>query len=268
MERRTRKTGFCLLPLLLGVFTVAMAAPPLSSSGCTGASAAAWTTQLFAPDGEHLFTVQGDGLVQKRALPHLSPVAGVALNEPIRGAALSHDGRFLALGAPQSRRLLILDATDLQLIKQIPVQPTRESTARVAQIGSIAARNAFLVTFSDAPQLWEVNYQTPPPAGFGNWVHDYRKDSGEAKTTAFPVRKLWLETVLPRFRLDPEGVFVSGVNPRGELVLFDLDLGRTTAIIPAAPTASREADCETDAPVIHFVHPCRKSSETLQNDNR
>jgi len=241
------KTGSLLLPLLLGALAEA-AAPPLPSADnlsavrvCdkTDISRSVPAATLFAPSGEHLFVVRKNGWVQKRSLPRLSPVAEVDLKELLRGAALSHDGRFLALGAPQSTRLLILDTTDLHLVKQIPTHPTRESIARVAHIETAAARNAFIVTFSDAPQLWEVNYQTPPPAGFGNWVHDYRKDSGEAKITTFPARKLWLKAVLSSFHLDHEGVFVSGINPQGELVIFDLDLGRTTAIVPAASAAPK-----------------------------
>jgi len=240
------KTGSFLLLLLFGTLATA-ASPPLSSvvdpttiQGCDtrGANRSAPAAILFAPGGEYLFVVQGNGQVQKRSLPHLSPVAGLDLKEPVRGAALSHDGRFLALGTPQSTRLLILDASDLHLVKEIPTHPTRKSTAKVAHIETAAARNAFIVTFSDAPQLWEVNYQRQPPAGFGNWVHDYRKDSGEAKIVTFPVRKLWLEVVLSRFRLDHEGVFASGIDPQGRVVVFDLDLGRTIAIVSAPTTVS------------------------------
>ncbi|GEM_PF-5659567 len=236
------KTVSFLLLLLFGILTTA-ATPSFPAAGdqtavegsdYTDGGRNAPATLLFATDSEHLFVVWRNGQVQKRSLPHLSPVAGVDLKEPLQGAALSHDGLFLALGAPQSKHLLILDTTDLHVVKQIPTHPTKKSTARVAHIETAAARNTFIITFSNAPQLWEVNYQMPPPAGFGNWVHDYRKDSGEAKITSFPVRKLWLGVVLPGFHLDREGVFVSGTDTQGSLVIFDLDLGRTTAIVPAA----------------------------------
>jgi len=224
MLRQMKWKGF--RASLLGCFAMAL----LLAGG--PASAEGQARLLVAPDGESLYVVHADGRVDRRALPGLEPLARTTLGESLRGAALSHDGRFLALGAPDSTRLLILDAADLHLVKGMVTRPTRQGRARVAHIETMGARNAFLVGFSDTPQLWEVNYQVPPPAGFGNWVHDYRRDSGEAKVVAFPVRKLWLDAPLPEFRLDAEGVFVSGFDIRGRLVVFDLDLGRTVASMP------------------------------------
>jgi hypothetical protein len=210
-----------------------------ADSGKTATLGHASIPPLFSPDSEWLITIHPNGRIQKHSLPGLRVQAEKDLGEPLQGAALSHDGRILALGAPRSNRLLILETDTLRLAKAMATRPTRDRTARIAHIKTSPRRNTFLITFENAAQLWEVNYQNPPPAGFGNWVHDYRKDSGEAVALLFPVRKLWLDAPLPWFQADEQGVFIAGIRPDGGLLIFDLDLGRSVAHTSTAPAATR-----------------------------
>ena len=154
--------------------------------------------------------------------------------------ALSNDNKYLISNASQAHTLIIRDTKTQQTLKSIPVIDKTGKTSRITSIHNASKRNSFIVGLRDSPEMWEINYQNPPPTGFGTWVHDYRKDSGEAAVTPFPIRRLALDSPLDDFFFDKEYVNVISVPCEGNVVIIDLDLGRKVAEIDLSALPSND----------------------------
>ena len=143
--------------------------------------------------------------------------------------ASSSDKKFIITHKPTTNTLIIQDAKNLNELKVIPVVDKKKKSSLVSGLHDASARNSFIVTLKDSPEIWEINYQNPPPSGFGTWVHDYRKDSGEATNTLFPIRRLRFDKSVDNFFLDKDYVKVISVSCKGNIQIIDLDLGRKIA---------------------------------------
>ncbi len=141
----------------------------------------------------------------------------------------STNKKFLITSTTQHRNLKILEATSLKVLRLIPLIDKQGNRSEVSGIHDARLRNSFIVTLKNSPELWEINYETPPPAGFGTWVHDYRKDSGEATITLFPIRRITVKKPLNDFFLDNSSINVISVSCNGEIVIVDLDIGKVVA---------------------------------------
>ena len=90
-------------------------------------------------------------------------------------------------------------------------------------------RNSFVAALKDIREVWEINYQDYPPRGFGEWMHDYRTDSGENRAgKRFPVRRIRVKDYLDDFLFSQDYVTLIGASREGHGQVVDLDLGRTT----------------------------------------
>lgn len=128
-------------------------------------------------------------------------LASPALFPDSNNAASSVNNQYIINHDLVSNSLIIHSVkTNKQLIS-IPVIDKKGEFSGIAAIHDASARNSFIATLKDSPEIWEINYQHPPPAGFGTWVHDYRKDSGEAVSRLFPIRRLVLSSALDDFFL-------------------------------------------------------------------
>lgn len=194
----------------------------------------------YSSDGRYVYFTSRDGWISKYDLYQLKMVAEIRVGINARNSAISSDDRYVIVGNYMPNTLVILDAIDLKLIKVIPVIDQHGKSSRVSAVYDARPRNSFIVALKDSPELWEINYQNPPPAGFGNWVHDYRKDSGEAKKRLFPIRRIYLKDVLDDFLFDQDYVFVLSASRKGKGQVIDLDLGRKVADleIPGMPHLS------------------------------
>jgi len=190
--------------------------------------------------GRYVYFTSRDGWISKYDLYQLKMVAEIRVGINARNSAISNDDRFVIVGNYMPNTLVILDADDLSLVKIIPVIDKTGKGSRVSAVYDARPRNSFMVALKDSPELWEINYQNPPPAGFGNWVHDYRKDSGEAKVRLFPIRRIYLKDVMDDFFFDQEYVHVLSASRKGKGQVVDLDLGRKVADlkIPGMPHLS------------------------------
>ena len=194
----------------------------------------------FNSTGRYVYFTSRDGWISKFDLYQLKMVAEIRVGINARNTAISSDDRYVIVGNYMPNTLVILDASDLSLIKIIPVVDKNGNESRVSAVYDARPRNSFIAALKDSPELWEISYQNPPPAGFGNWVHDYRKTSGEAKVRLFPIRRLYLKSVLDDFFFDQEYVHVLSASRKGKGQVVDLDLGRKVADldIPGMPHLS------------------------------
>ena len=180
--------------------------------------------------GHYVFFTSRDGWISKFDLYQLKMVAEIRVGINTPNMAISSDDRFIIVGNYMPNTLVILDANDLSLIKIIPVVDKKGKPSRVSAVYDAWPRHSFITALKDSPELWEINYQNPPPAGFGNWVHDYRKESGEAIIRLFPIHRYYLDSILDDFLFDQEYVHVLSTSRRADKgQVVDLDLGRKVA---------------------------------------
>ncbi len=184
----------------------------------------------YAEGGRYVYFASRDGWISKFDIFNLSYTAEVRAGINTRNIAVSHDGRFVMAANYLPHSLVVLDAADLKPIKVIPVENTKGQSSRVSAVYTADPRNSFIAALKDIPELWEISYQTPPPKGFGRWMHDYREDSGEPDQRGlFPVRRIQVEDYLDDFFIDQDYVKIAGATRGGAGQVVDLDLGRAVS---------------------------------------
>lgn len=190
--------------------------------------------------GRYVYFTSRDGWISKYDLYQLKMVAEIRVGINARNSAISNDDRVVIVGNYMPNTLVILDAKDLSLIKIIPVVDKQGKPSRVSAVYDARPRDSFVVALKDSPELWEINYQDPAPAGFGEWVHDYRESSGEATSKTFPIRKIYLNSILDDFFFSQDYVHVLSASRKGKGQVVDMDLGRQVADleIPGMPHLS------------------------------
>ncbi len=190
--------------------------------------------------GRYVYFTSRDGWISKYDLYQLKMVAEIRVGINARNSAISNDDRVVIVGNYMPNTLVVLDAKDLSLLKIIPVVDKKGKPSRVSAVYDARPRDSFVVALKDSPELWEINYQDPAPAGFGEWVHDYRESSGEAKSKTFPIRKIYLKSVLDDFFFSQDYVHVLSASRKGKGQVVDMDLGRQVADldIPGMPHLS------------------------------
>jgi len=185
----------------------------------------------YSPDGRFVYFASRDGWISKFEMYNLKVTAEIRAGINTRNAAVSADGRYVLVGNYLPHTLVLLDARDLTPIKVIPVGASGGKSSRVSAVYDAAPRHSFIIALKDIPEVWELNYEDNPPAGFSGWVHDYREDSGDAiKPKRFPIRRIWLKDYLDDFFFDQEYEHLIGAarNAKNGQVV-DLTLGRKVA---------------------------------------
>ena len=185
----------------------------------------------YSATGRYVYFTSRDGWISKFDLYQLKMVAEIRVGINAHNTAVSSNDRFVIVGNTMPNTLVVLDAKDLSLIKIIPVVDKRGKNSRISAVYDAPPRRSFIVALKDSPELWEINYQEPSPIGFGEWVHDYRKDSGEATVKKFPIRRIFLDKPLDDFFIDQEYVHVLGASREDGVQVIDLDLGRKVATL-------------------------------------
>ena len=183
----------------------------------------------YSPDGRYVYFGSRDGWITKYDIYHLKVVAEVRAGINMRNVAVSNDGRYLIAGNYLPHTLVIFSTDDLSPIKIIPVQNEQGNTSRVSAVYDAAPRNSFIAALKDLKQVWEISYEDNPPAGFSGWVHDYRKESGDADPLlSFPVRKIKVNDYLDDFFFNQSYDLIIGASRDSKGQVVNLDLGRVT----------------------------------------
>ncbi len=183
----------------------------------------------YSSDGRFVYFASRDGWITKYDIYSLQPVAEVRAGINTRNIALSGDDRFVMVANYLPHTLVILDAEDLSPVQIIDTVGADGTSSRVSAVYTARPRDSFVAALKDIPEVWEISYRDPPPAGFGNWVHDYRKESGDAQPQPFPVRRIAVEDYLDDFFFDQDYLFLIGTSRRGTGQVVDLDAARVIA---------------------------------------
>ena len=187
----------------------------------------------YSPQGRYVYFGSRDGWITKYDIYNLKIVAEIRAGINMRNIAVSSDGRFIIAGNYLPHTLVVLSADDLSLIKIIPVKSKDGRSSRVSAVYDAAPRNTFVAALKDLKQVWEISYETPPPMGFGKWMHDYREKAGENANLnrdeeQFPIRTIAVNDFLDDFFFNQSYELIIGSSRDSKGQVVDLDLGRVT----------------------------------------
>jgi mono/diheme cytochrome c family protein/DNA-binding beta-propeller fold protein YncE len=165
----------------------------------------------YSPDGRYAYLASRDGWISKYDLYNLKTVAEVRAGINTRNVAVSGDGNTLLVGNYLPNTLVLLRASDLELVKIVPVADATGKSSRVSAVYQAEPRGSFVAALKDVPEVWEVRYDVP----------DY------------PVRRIRLEQVLDDFFFDQDYRLLIGadrVQNSGQVI--DLESGKRVADLP------------------------------------
>lgn len=181
----------------------------------------------YSPDGRFVYFGSRDGWVSKFDIYNLKTVAEVRAGINMRNLAISSDGRYAIAANYLPNNLVLLDTRDLSPIKVIDVVDKKGKRSRVSAVYNAPPRNSFIAALKDIKEVWEINYEDNPPAGFSGWVHDYHKESTDAgKSEPFPIRKIAVSSYLDDFFFDQDYSLLFGASREGDGLILSLDARR------------------------------------------
>ncbi len=133
----------------------------------------------FTPDGRYVFFASRDGWITKFDMWNLKVVAEVRAGINTRNAAVSGDGKWVAVANYLPHSLVILDA-DLNLKKILPVtDKDGKVTSRVSAVYDASPRQSFVAALKDVKEVWEVSYNPKAPEIPAGMIHDFRYREGK-----------------------------------------------------------------------------------------
>ena len=170
----------------------------------------------FSPTGRFVYFASRDGWISKFDLYSLKTVAEVRAGLNTRNLAVSGDGRTLLVGNYLPHSLVLLDATDLRVIKVIPTVGQDGVSSRVSAVYQAEPRGSFVAALRDTREVWEIDYT--------------KRD--------FPVRRIAVDDYLDDFFFDQSYKLLIGSardSHKGQVV--DLDSGQKIAelALPGMP---------------------------------
>lgn len=192
----------------------------------------------FSPDGRYVYFASRDGWISKYDLWNLALVAEVRAGINARNAAVSGDGKFVAVGNYLPRTLVVLNAEDLSVLRVFPVQDMDGRTSRVSGVYDAAPRKSFVVALKDIPEIWEISYDPKAEPVYEGLVHDYRTNEGIAAPGMFTPRRVRIEEILDDFFFDPTYAYVIGAardGGKGQVVNLDVRRKVADVALPGLP---------------------------------
>ena len=192
----------------------------------------------FSPDGRFVYFASRDGWISKYDLWGLEMVAEVRAGLNTRNAAVSGDGRIVAVANYLPHSLVLLDDR-LQLIKIIDVADASGKTAsRVSAVYDAAPRRSFVAALKDVKELWEISYDPKAAEIAQGLVHDYRSREGSFVPGFLNPRRTQLDDYLDDFFFTASYNEVIGASRdagRGQVVHLDVRRPIAALALPGMP---------------------------------
>ena len=192
----------------------------------------------------------------------------VNTQQSISDYAISADGKYLLRVGDQLRVLELLNASDLSLIKVIPIEGAVDAITKVDFVFSASSRQSFIVGMGSANQLWEILYEDNPLPVYNGVMHDYRLGEGLVRDkNRFPIRIIKPASkssiaITSYFYYADSGLLFIARDKKIEVIQLDARQTIASIIIDEIPnlTTSR-VDIKNDTP--HFLVPFLNSSNSL-----
>jgi cytochrome c553/DNA-binding beta-propeller fold protein YncE len=189
----------------------------------------------FSPDGRFVYFASRDGWISKYDLWNLALVAEVRAGLNTRNAAVSGDGKYVAVANYLPHTLAILDS-NLELVKVLPVADREgRRTSRVSAVYAAASRRSFVAALKDVQELWEVSYDPRAadiPVGL---IHDFRYREGAFLPGFLNPRRTQLDDYLDDFFFTPDDSELVGTSRDARVgQVVHLDVRRKIASVELA----------------------------------
>ncbi|MCL2525020.1 MAG: nitrite reductase [Betaproteobacteria bacterium] len=153
----------------------------------------------FTPDGRYVFFASRDGWITKFDLWNLKVIAEVRAGINTRNAAVSGDGKWVAVANYLPHSLVILDA-DLNLKKILPVSDKDgKVSSRVSAVYDASPRRSFVAALKDVKELWEISYNPKADEISVGWIHDFKYREGAFISGFLNPQRSYLEDYLDDF---------------------------------------------------------------------
>ena len=192
----------------------------------------------FTPDGRYVFFASRDGWISKFDIWNLKMVAEVRAGINTRNAAVSSDGKYVAVANYFPHALVLFDQ-DLQLIKVLEVADAqKKQTSRVSAVYDAAPRRSFVAALKDVKELWEISYDPKAddiPAGV---IHDFRYREGAFVSGFLNPRRTQLEDYLDDFFFTQDYSKLMGASRgggKGQVIHLDVRRRIATLDLPGMP---------------------------------
>jgi mono/diheme cytochrome c family protein/DNA-binding beta-propeller fold protein YncE len=196
----------------------------------------------FTPDGRYVFFASRDGWISKFDIWNLKTVAEVRAGINTRNAAVSGDGKYVAVANYLPHTLVILDS-DLNLLKSLPVGDKEgKQTSRVSAVYTAEPRNSFVAALKDVKEVWEVSYDPKAPDIAIGMVHDFKYREGDFIQGFLNPRRSMLDDYLDDFFFTQDYSEVMGASRgsngetgKGQVVNLDVRRKIADLDIPGMP---------------------------------
>jgi DNA-binding beta-propeller fold protein YncE len=192
----------------------------------------------FTPDGRYVFFASRDGWISKFDLWNLKTVAEVRAGINTRNAAVSGDGKFVAVANYLPHTLVILDA-DLNPVKVLPVTDKEgRRSSRVSAVYDAAPRKSFVAALKDVRELWEVSYDPKAPDIPVGLIHDFQYKEGAFVRGFLNPRRSELDDYLDDFFFTQDYSELIGASrdgQPGQVVHLDVRRKIATLELPGMP---------------------------------
>ena len=192
----------------------------------------------FSPDGRFVYFASRDGWISKYDLWGLTLVAEVRAGLNTRNAAVSSDGRIVAIANYLPQSLVLLDDR-LQLLKIIDVADiSGQIRSRVSAVYDAAPRRSFVAALKDVRELWEISYDPKAADVAQGLVHDFRSREGSFIPGFLNPRRTLLDDYLDDFFFTADYTKVIGASRdagRGQVVHLDVRRSIAALALPGMP---------------------------------
>ncbi|MBI3148754.1 MAG: c-type cytochrome [Betaproteobacteria bacterium] len=192
----------------------------------------------FTPDGRYVFFASRDGWISKFDLWNLKVVSEVRAGINTRNAAVSGDGKYVAVANYLPHSLVILDA-ELKLLKVLPVRDKDgKQSSRVSAVYDAFPRKSFVAALKDVKEAWEVSYDPKAPEIPAGYIHDYQFREGAFVPGFLNPRRSVLEDYLDDFFFTPDYNEVMGASReagKGQVVHLDVRRSIAKLELPGMP---------------------------------
>ena len=166
-----------------------------------------------------------------------------------RNAAVSSDGKYVAVANYLPHSLVILDA-DLNLVKLMAVKDKDgKRSSRVSAVYDAGPRRSFVAALKDVQELWEVSYDPKAPEIPAGVIHDFQYREGAFVPGFLNARRTVLDDYLDDFFFTPDYNEVMGASregKQGQVVHLDVRRKIATLDVPghAAPGVGDHVDVQ------------------------
>jgi cytochrome c553 len=192
----------------------------------------------FTADGRYVFFASRDGWISKYDLWNLKTVAEVRAGINTRNAAVSSDGRFVAVANYYPHTLVLLDA-ELDLVKSLPVSDEQgKATSRVSAVYDAGPRRSFVAALKDVKELWEISYDPRAPDIPAGVIHDFQYREGAFVPGFLNPRRTPLDDVLDDFFFTQDYSRVIGASreaAKGQVIHLDVRRRIAALDLPGMP---------------------------------